>query len=162
MTNKRLFLSIILLIFCLLAVFLSVQSNNSSNELTNNLLRSILKNEIKDTESLEILVQANAYIFRKMLHFTLFSIATIPLFLLINTYSEEQVKTSLITLIVVFIFATSDEFRQILFSDREFRVKDIFIDTMGGAFTIIAINSLIIIRRGFRGLKRSSGTQIKD
>jgi len=161
MTNKRLFLSIFLLILCLLAVFLSLQSNTSSNELTNNLLRSILNNEIKDTKSLEILVQANSYIFRKILHFTLFSIATIPLFLLIKTYSDKLVKTSLITLVIVFIFATSDEFRQILFSDREFRVKDIFIDTIGGAFTIMALNILIIIKKRFRILKRSDNTQTK-
>ncbi|MBC2582928.1 VanZ family protein [Clostridium sp. DJ247] len=82
------------------------------------------------------------FVVRKIAHFTEYLI----LYLLVfnATYKKINLKKSLITsILVVFLYACSDEIHQIFVPGRTSRVRDVVIDTFGGmaAFVFLWIKN---------------------
>jgi VanZ family protein len=83
------------------------------------------------------------FIARKCCHLTEYAVLALLVWRALN-----QSKTSLApwswpkvggTLLIVFLYASSDEFHQIFVPTRTPRIHDVVIDTIGGAMTLLAL-----------------------
>lgn len=72
------------------------------------------------------------FVVRKAAHFTEYFILALLIF---NVIGEEfKLKQALLlSIVVVFLYACSDEFHQIFVPGREGKLRDVLIDTSGGA-----------------------------
>lgn len=88
------------------------------------------------------------FIVRKLAHFTVYFV----LFMLLYSALKEKFifKEALIySIIVVFLYACSDEFHQSFVPGRGPSIKDVFIDTSGGLLGIIILLMTNVKRRRF-------------
>jgi VanZ family protein len=88
------------------------------------------------------------FIVRKGAHFTEYAV----LFLLLNNALKDSLsmKNSLLAAILItFLYACSDEFHQTFISGREGKIRDVLIDTSGGAavLLILYIKTLVLGKR---------------
>lgn len=89
------------------------------------------------------------FIVRKVAHFTEYLILYMLVFN--ATYEKVNLKKSLITsILVVFLYACSDEIHQIFVPGRTSRIRDVVIDTCGGmiGFLFLWIKNKKPIKRG--------------
>ncbi|MDF2804058.1 MAG: hypothetical protein K0S61_3961 [Anaerocolumna sp.] len=82
---------------------------------------------------------------RKAAHFTEYFILYVLAYnVLCDNYEKE--KCLWISLIIVFLYASSDEIHQLFVSGRSSRIRDVLIDTGGGTLAMI-INKFIITHK---------------
>jgi VanZ family protein len=76
------------------------------------------------------------FIVRKCAHFSEYFIFYM---LLYNAYKEyfPKKKALILSLLSVFLYASTDEFHQLFVPGREGRIRDVLIDTSGGALAMI-------------------------
>lgn len=82
----------------------------------------------------ENLIENSQFIVRKLAHFTIYTIAGINLYGLINTYKIKNKSKIIGVLLVGIIYATSDEIHQMFSGGRTPAVMDVFIDSCGVLF----------------------------
>ena len=73
---------------------------------------------------------------RKTAHFTIYTSLGILIFLCTNTFEISNKKRTLISIILAFIYACSDEIHQLYVPGRTGQFKDVCIDTSGAIFGI--------------------------
>lgn len=78
------------------------------------------------------------FIVRKAGHFTEYFLLYALLFNALQDNSSLR-QSLIISLIITFLYACSDEFHQIFIPGREGKFRDVLIDTSGGAFALILI-----------------------
>ncbi|WP_368489445.1 VanZ family protein [Clostridium sp. BJN0013] len=76
------------------------------------------------------------FVIRKVSHFLEYFILAILLFNIIKGKFKIK-KVFIISIIIVFLYACSDEIHQIFIPGRTARIKDIFIDTAGGSVGLL-------------------------
>ena len=81
------------------------------------------------------------FIVRKAAHFTEYFILYILLFRAINTKKSTDIKPFIWAIVIVFLYACSDEFHQAFVPGRGPAFRDVLVDTCGGltAFLIMYI-----------------------
>ena len=79
------------------------------------------------------------FVIRKIAHFTLYFIGTIPIFLLFETYNINKMRMYIYTLLFCTLYACSDEVHQIFSQGRNGNVIDILIDALGSVFGMIFV-----------------------
>lgn len=77
-----------------------------------------------------------SFVVRKTAHFTEYFILYILVYNAVLE-SKEKKKSLLYSIIIVFLYACSDEIHQIFIPGREGRIKDVMIDTSGGILALI-------------------------
>lgn len=78
------------------------------------------------------------FIVRKVGHFTEYLILYVLFFnALLEDFSFK--KSLMISLLIVFVYACSDEIHQIFIPGRTARIRDVIIDTCGGSFAMLVI-----------------------
>lgn len=125
-----------LLIFWMALIFLmSNQPADISNAQSNFILELIKRIGIPIKEQY---VQVIITIIRKGAHFSEYTILGLLGYNVIRYYISTR-KARFLALILVVIYACSDEFHQIFIPGRAGRFTDIIIDTCGGAFSFIIV-----------------------
>lgn len=76
------------------------------------------------------------FIVRKSAHFIEYMILAILAYNVFDLYLNRN-RSMLITIILVFLYACSDEFHQLFIQGREGTFRDVIIDTLGGIVVII-------------------------
>lgn len=130
--KKEIIISWMLLVIWMIFIFImsSFNGNISSNQ--SGSIADLIYNlfNISDTEKVSLIV-------RKCAHVSEFFILGI---LVINLISKYNVKYSyLISFIVCVLYASSDEFHQLIVPGRSGQVTDIFIDMIGTIFSLLAM-----------------------
>ena len=94
------------------------------------------------------------FIVRKAAHFTEYFILYVLLYRAINAKKNADIKVFIGAIIIVFLYACSDEFHQAFVPGRAAAFRDVLVDTCGGltAFLIMYISVI---------LKKSSALRIK-
>lgn len=119
----------------LMSSFDATESANQSNFIVN-----IITNIFK-IENIEVL----SFIIRKLAHFTEYLILG---FLTINMLNKNDIsKKHLISILICFIYATSDEIHQLFVPGRVCQLRDILIDSIGsitGVYLYKLINTKIL------------------
>ena len=101
-----------------------------------------------------ILGTLSDFIVRKAAHFTEYFILYILLYRAINTKRNGDIKVFIGSILIVFLYACSDEFHQAFVPGRGPAFRDVLVDTCGGltAFLIMYIVTL----------KKNSALKIKS
>jgi VanZ family protein len=95
------------------------------------------------------------FIIRKAAHFIIYFVLYILLYRAINIKRDADIKGFILPILIVFLYACSDEFHQAFVPGRGPAFKDVLVDTSGGltAFLIMYIRVV---------LKKKPSTQNKD
>lgn len=137
----------------MLGLVLSLQPFEASQVLTNGLADYVAGLLNIDTSEGAGRFIFNSYSFRKVLHFSMYGIASVPLFLLFHTYFLKLRYSYLLTLMTVIFYAVIDEGVQLYFTDRHFHVTDMMID-LSGSFVVVSLFSVGIL--AVRAIQRKS------
>ena len=125
-----------------------IESQGTSSQVVNiviNLYESIT-DKVLSIEKIELIT----FIIRKIAHFTLYFIGSIPVLMLFKTYNISNIKTYIFTILFCFIYAYSDELHQLFGKGRNANIIDILIYTVGSICGIIfleIVTKIIKIRR---------------
>jgi VanZ family protein len=76
------------------------------------------------------------FVVRKCAHFLEYMILAFLFFNVLNLYFEMK-KVTVITIILVFAYACSDEIHQLFVLGREGAIRDVIIDTVGGTTLVL-------------------------
>jgi len=94
------------------------------------------------------------FIVRKAAHFTEYFILYILLYKAINTKKNDNIKVFIGSILIVFLYACSDEFHQAFVPGRGPAFRDVMVDTCGG-LTAFLIRYICVT------FKKSSDSSIK-
>ena len=131
-TIRRILL--ILLVIWMIAVFmLSHQTGEASGNLSRMVANFLTGGDTVKAEHLEPIV-------RKVAHMTEYAIGGMLFFGITLTFPNNSLRKNIIlSLLFIILYAISDELHQTFINNRSGNVKDVFIDTCGGALGILAV-----------------------
>ncbi len=84
------------------------------------------------------------FIVRKAAHFIIYFILYILLYRAINTEKNSDIKGFIVPILIVFLYACSDEIHQAFVPGRGPAFRDVLVDTAGGltAFLVVYVSNL--------------------
>ncbi len=156
--NARKLISIFLLLCGMSAIFIfstmdgesSTNTSKSIIEISPSDLNQEAYNEQKLNQKMDeenvLTARMNKRI-RKIAHFIEFCILSIILLFTMNSFDLKGVKSYIIAIVIVFLYACTDELHQFFISGRDARFLDVIIDSIGGGFGLAiyaAISELCI------------------
>lgn len=125
-----------LVICCMLIIFMfssdsgTVSSKKSDSVIIN--LVEVISNKKVNNKDRDKYIEKYVFPVRKCAHFTIYLILGILVISLLSEYRILNFKTVLYTLLIVFLYACSDEFHQLFVSGRSSEIRDVLIDSSGG------------------------------
>lgn len=156
--KKKLAIScILLLIWCGVIFYMSamesIESNSKSRSVIGEAIEKVsdFANDIgltnKELTEVEVqnLVDKLNYPLRKVAHFTEYFILTLLLIIVLHGYGVKGKKVFIISLLICFIYAFTDEYHQVFVSGRTGQFSDVLVDTFGGVIAcgIVWVRRLI-------------------
>ena len=139
------------LISCMSLIFYfssqeATESQNTSSRFIKTIVKIVdFKNTFSDEKVAEIAEKLSVSV-RKIAHFSIYALLGLIFALLISQYKIYGTRQFLFALIFCFLYACSDEIHQLFVPGRSGEIKDVLLDTFGGAFGI-GITKIILIRR---------------
>ena len=95
------------------------------------------------------------FIVRKAAHFTEYLILCVLLYRAINTNKNADIKVFIQVILIVFLYACSDEFHQAFVPGRGPAFRDVLVDTSGGLTALLIIYICVTLKRSSAPLKKS-------
>ncbi len=145
---KRVFLYIILFIWMSIIFSFSNQKSDESSNLSNRVVEHIITivEKLNNTK-IDDVMRKNIYDYavypiRKLAHVTIYFILGIIVCNLVLTYNINFKKLLLISIMICFAYATTDEIHQLFVSGRSGSPFDVLIDTCGSILGILLSNKL--------------------
>lgn len=89
------------------------------------------------------------FIVRKAAHFTEYFILYILLYRALSTKKNLGIKVFVLAILIVFLYACSDEFHQVFVPGRGPAFRDVLVDTCGGLTAFL----VMYIKQAYRGSK---------
>ena len=123
--------NIIVLILWLILIFGFSQDNGNSSSSKSDEVANITINVISDITGKELNMDMCTFIIRKIAHFTEYMIFGLLVINVIKDYKIIDTKVLIISILLCFIYACSDEIHQLFVSERTGRITDVLIDTAG-------------------------------
>ena len=130
MNTKRIIKWVLLIIWMTIIFLLSHQAH--SGDTTHSILEVIFPS-IAKSNNIDIL----NFIIRKLAHITEYLILTLLIISLLKEYSLEERTIIILSIIICFTYACSDEFHQAFIPGRTSLFKDVLIDTTGGIIGVL-------------------------
>lgn len=125
-----------LVICCMLIIFMfSSDSGTASSKKSDSViinLVEVISNKKVNNKDRDKYIEKYVFPVRKCAHFTIYLILGILVISLLSEYRILNSKTVLYTLLIVFLYASSDEFHQLFVSGRSSEIRDVLIDSSGG------------------------------
>ena len=134
------------MIFCF-----SNQKADASTRLSDTFIANTIGNVYKifnknvSDEKLEEIKESFSLIVRKLAHVTIYLILGILVFLYLNEYNINYKHLIMLSILICFIYAISDEIHQLFIPGRSGEIRDVLIDTLGSF--IGSILTLFITRK---------------
>lgn len=148
--NKKVFHSILVIIWMFVIFNFSSQngpkSTNTSDVVTSmvvNVTTSVTNKNVS-REEVKKRVEDSTFLVRKMAHFTEYLILGILVLQLLSDYTKINKRMLIVSLIICYLYAVSDEVHQIFIPGRTAKVLDTFID---GAGSLVGITIYGIYQR---------------
>lgn len=125
-----------LVICCMLIIFIfsndsGVASSKKSDKVIIDLVGVVSHKKVSDKDR-DKYIEKYVFIIRKCAHFTIYLILGILVISLLSEYRVVNFKTVLYTLLIVFLYACSDELHQLFIIGRSSEIRDVLIDSSGG------------------------------
>lgn len=145
-------LKFILIILCMATIFyFSSESGEESSDKSDGIIvktAEFFLNKKLDSVSKEKYINKYVVLIRKGAHFTIYSILGILLISFIGEFRTLNRWSIYITVLIVFLYAISDEIHQTFIPGRSGELKDILLDSFGGFFASSLYLYLYKHRRG--------------
>ena len=125
--------NIIILIIWLIVIFLFSQQKGNESDKTSGIFNTVINTIFKVEGARD---KAKLFV-RKCAHFTEYFILALLIINVIKDYKEINYKLLLLTLIMCFLYAASDEWHQTFVDGRVGQPIDVLIDTCGSLVGII-------------------------
>ena len=143
-SNKKILLKRIIFFILLISTFIlififSSQDGNESIKTSQGFIYNILKFFTNNNEKLDDIIIFLEPIIRKLAHFTIYTLVGIWSINLLETYKLEEKNKIIISLLIGFLYACSDEFHQSFVGERSASIRDVLIDTLGVLFGILIV-----------------------
>lgn len=90
---------------------------------------------------------------RKAAHMTEYAVLAMLFFLFFKMMDVPKRRNYLISILLTFLYATSDEFHQLFVPGRSGSVKDVLIDSTGGVIAVLLLFAVSQIRQRCRRAK---------
>lgn len=142
-SKKQIFKLILIIIWFLVIFFFSAEDSEKSEQRSDEVIVEtveVIRNKELTEEEKETVINKYIVIARKSAHFFLYFVLGILIFLFLKDKWYFTFKTLLITVLICFLYAISDEIHQLFISGRTARIIDVIIDTCGSI-----LSSLIIL-----------------
>ncbi len=145
-------IKIVLIIIWMIVIFLlSNQPGDESSKLSNSLIDKtivrvyeVFNGRLNNLEK-RLIIEEYSYKVRKVAHFTEYFILGVLVYIyLIESYGS--IKSLLLTVLICFVYAVTDEFHQLFINDRAFSPVDILIDTSGS----LVSSTILLVKRGHK------------
>lgn len=141
--NKKLFHSILVIIWMLVIFNFSSQNGTKSTKTSDvvtsmvvNVTTSVTNKDIP-REEVKKKVEDSTFLVRKTAHFTEYLILGILVLQLLSDYTKINKRMLIVSLIICYLYAVSDEVHQIFIPGRTAKVLDTFIDGAGSLVGIV-------------------------
>ncbi len=125
-----------LVICCMLIIFMfSSDSGTASSKKSDSViinLVEIISNKKVNNKDRDKYIEKYVFPVRKCAHFTIYLILGILVISLLSEYRVVNFKAILYALLIVFLYACSDEFHQLFVPGRSSEIRDVLIDSSGG------------------------------
>lgn len=108
----------------------------------------IKKRPLTTAEKTTVIDKYKVFI-RKTAHFTIYFILGILIYSFVKDYYPNSSKLIFLSLLVCFLYATSDELHQTFTLGRTPQVRDVLIDTCGSLISIMALFSISKFRQRY-------------
>lgn len=118
-----------------LIFFSSAQDSNESKGMSN---RVIIKIAETRHENKEEYIEKYTFIVRKTAHFLAYFVLGILVYMFLKDYIQSK-RLIISTILICFLYASSDEFHQLFVNGRSGEIRDILIDTTGGLTSTIIL-----------------------
>lgn len=152
MNKKRIYL-ILSITWMGIIFYMSNQPGNTSQNLSQNVEHLLNSTPIVGDILSNILNPARSqFILRKAAHFSLYAFLAVLCFIVIYEINHSIKKSTLMSFIIISIYACMDEIHQIFIPGRNAQLIDVFIDCIGGVVGLAIINVFFILRRKFKKL----------
>ncbi len=149
----------ILIILCMAFIFSLSADNGEASEAKSDsvivkITETILHKKLTAEEK-EKYIENTVYVVRKTTHFILYFILGLLIISFLKEFGLTR-KSIIISIIVVLLYACSDEIHQTFVAGRSGEVFDVLIDTVGGSLATI-LYYLIYKRRRFNEQEKTIG-----
>ena len=125
-----------LVICCMLIIFMfSSDSGTASSKKSDSViinLVEIISNKKVNNKDRDKYIEKYVFPVRKCAHFTIYLVLGILVISLLSEYRVINFKTVLYALLIVFLYACSDEFHQLFVPGRSSEIRDVLFDSSGG------------------------------
>lgn len=125
-----------LVICCMLIIFMfSSDSGTASSKKSDSVIINmveVISNKKVNNKDRDKYIEKYVFSVRKCAHFTIYLILGILVISLLSEYRVINFKTVLYALLIVFLYACSDEFHQLFVPGRSSEIRDVLIDSSGG------------------------------
>ena len=117
----------IVVVFALMSFGLSAQNSVSSTSLSDQVLLKLGLIRFKDITSHSVRYAIWVSVIRQTAHFLLYTLGSIPVYMLIYTYTEKLFRVTGLTVLIVAMYALTDEIHQLFVAGRSFQPVNIIL-----------------------------------
>ena len=143
-------IGLLLIIIWMVIIFLfSNQQGNASSVTSNKVTKEIIEvlpstKHLEENQKNEIVKKVNP-IMRKIAHYTIYLVGGILIMFFISTIVQSEKRGVLFSVLIVLVYAITDEIHQMFMDGRTAKITDVFIDTLGvitGCLLVLLIKKL--------------------
>ena len=149
--NRKIVISLLLVIFWMIFIYvMSDMNTDDSNDKSKGIVSSVINKvdeltniteEVKKNHQTNKFIENSNYVFRKMAHASVyFALAILVFNLLIRIMKKKIYIYDLITVLICFIYACTDEYHQTFIMGRNGSFNDVLIDMIGVFTGCIVVN----------------------
>ena len=151
-------IKLLLIILCMISIFfLSSENADKSTKKSNYVIvkvtESFFGRKLNSKEKNYYINRLVKFV-RKTAHFSLYFLLGLFTISFLIEYMPLSIKSIIIAVSFIFLYACSDEIHQLFIPGRSGEVLDVLIDTSGGIFSIILYNYFAKLRRKFNESKK--------
>ena len=141
----------ILVISCMGTIFFfSSQEASESRKVSSGLIKTFVRvldfNNKLNEDQIDTIAKNMTFIVRKGAHFSIYAVLCILLSLLLKEYSIFGKWRFILSVLVCFLYACSDEAHQIFVPGRSGEIRDIIIDTCGAITGFLIFSYLTALK----------------
>lgn len=148
---KKAVLWILIILWMAVLFGLSSQEATESSKVSSGVITTIVRifdfNNSLAPEEIETIAEDLTFIVRKSAHFLAYAILGFLSFLLAGEYHIYGKNQFLLSIIVAFLYACSDEFHQTFVNGRSGEVRDVIIDVLGAGFGILVVIAIKRVKK---------------
>ncbi len=148
----------ILVISCMGTIFFfSSQEASESRKISSGLIKTFVRvldfNNKLNENQIDTIAENLTFIVRKGAHFSIYAVLCILLALLLNEYSIFGKLRFILSVLICFLYAGSDEFHQVFVPGRSGEIRDIIIDTCGAITGFLILSCLTVLKNKIKSKK---------